>query len=82
MSLDFLLLKEQNAKSITKRERFLDAYSSGIINLFKTIMHSVNSAIFETIFLTYEQDEDYSRNFLRIINNHYIEYCNKKFLQK
>ena len=75
VSLDFLLLKEQNTKSITKTERFFGACSSSIINFFKTIMYSVNSAIFETIFfLTYEQDKDYSRDFFRIINNHYIEY--------
>ena len=50
VSLDFLLLKEQNTKGITKTERFFGACSSSIINFFKTIMYSVNSAIFETIF--------------------------------
>ena len=50
VSLDFLLLKEQNTKGITKTEQFFGACSSSIINFFKTIMYSVNSAIFETIF--------------------------------
>ena len=34
VSLDFLLLKDQNAKGIIKREQFLDACSSNIIIFF------------------------------------------------
>lgn len=78
VSLDFLLLKEQVNMKGGKRERSLDACSSAFIAFLKIIMRSFCSNPFETTFLTYKHDIDYSRDFLRTINNHYIEYCNKK----
>ena len=62
----------------SKREHSLDACSSAFIAFLKIIMRSFCSNPFETTFLTYKHDIDYSRDFLRTINNHYIEYCNKK----
>ena len=62
----------------SKRNRSLDACSSAFIAFLEIIVHSFCSTPFETTFLTYKYDIDYSRDFLRIINNYYIEYCNKK----
>lgn len=78
VSLDFLLLKEQVNMKGSKRNRSLDACSSAFIAFLEIIVRSFCSTPFETTFLTYKYDIDYSRDFLRIINNYYIEYCNKK----
>ena len=79
VSLDFLFLPEQTAKGISKRERFFDAFVSIFKAFFQTVMQSLYPGTFKEIFSTYEWNKDYSCDFLRIINNHYIEYHNKRF---
>ena len=34
---------------------------------------------FELMYLTYSPSVDYPLRYVRIINNHYIEYCKRKF---
>ena len=45
---------------------------------FETVMQSLCPGSIKEIFSTYERSKDYSCDFLRIINNHYIDYCNKR----
>ena len=75
--LDFLFLPEQTAKGISKRERFLMHLC--LKGFFETVMQSLYPGSFKEIFSTYERNKAYSCDFVRIINNHYIDYCNKRF---
>ena len=79
VSLDFLFLPEQTGKGISTRERFFDVFVSTFKGFFETVMQSLFPGSFKEFFSTYEWNKDYSCDFLRIINNHYIDYCNKRF---
>ena len=79
VSLDFLFLREQTAKGIYKRERFFYAFVSIFKGFFETVMKSLYPGTFKEICSTCKRNTDYSCDFLRIINNHYIDYCNKRF---
>ena len=70
--MDFLFVPEQTAKVISKRERFFDASVSIFKGFFETVMQSLYPGTFKEIFSTYEENKDYSFDFLRIINNHYV----------
>ena len=74
-----MFLPEQTAKGISKRERSFDAFASIFKGFFEPIMQSLCPGTFKEIFSTNERNKDCSCNFLRIINNHYIDCCNKRF---
>ena len=74
-----MFLPEQTAKDISKRECFFDAFVSTFKGFFETVMQSLCPGSIKEIFSTYERSKDYSCDFLRIINNHYIDHYNKRF---
>ena len=79
VSLDFLFLSEQTAKGISKRERFSDAFVSIFKVFFETVLQSLYPGTFKEFFSTYKRNKDYSCDFLKIMNNHYIDYFSKRF---
>ena len=71
-----MFFPEETAEGISKKERFLDTFVSTFL---ETVMQSLYLGLFKEIFSTYERNKDYSCDFLKIINNSYKDYCNKKF---
>ena len=62
-----------------KKEFFLDQCSHFIQEFFKGMTRVIQSHQFEIMSLTFKPDIDYLTRYIRIVNDKYIEHCEKKF---